>query len=43
MLVVLPVFSEVDTVRAIVDWLRARLAGQLEEIILVMSPRSQPA
>src|SRR5208283_4055053 len=38
--VVLPVYSETDTVRAIVAWLTDRLGAQLEEIIIVLSPRS---
>lgn len=38
--VVLPVYSETDTVRQIADWLRAFLGGQLEEILIVLSPRS---
>jgi glycosyltransferase involved in cell wall biosynthesis len=41
--VVLPVYSEVDSVRAIVHWLRDHLGGRLEEILLVLSPRSQEA
>lgn len=41
--VVLPVYSETDTVRAIADWLRTNLGEQLEEIVIVLSPRSQPA
>jgi dolichol-phosphate mannosyltransferase len=40
--VVLPVFSETDTVGDITCWLRKRLAGQLEEIVIVLSPRSDP-
>jgi dolichol-phosphate mannosyltransferase len=39
--VVLPVFSETDTVAEIVGWLRQMLAGRLEEIIIVLSPRSE--
>src|SRR5262245_35928922 len=39
--VVLPVYSESETVRTLVDWLRNNLAGRLEEIIIVLSPRSQ--
>jgi dolichol-phosphate mannosyltransferase len=38
--VVLPVFSETDTVRLIADWLRQNLGEQLFEIIIVISPRS---
>ncbi len=38
--VVLPVFSETDTVRLIADWLRDHLGGRLLEIIIVISPRS---
>lgn len=41
--VVLPVFSEVESVREIVNWLRDRLETRLHEIILVVSPRSQEA
>jgi dolichol-phosphate mannosyltransferase len=41
--VVLPVFSETETVRQVVDWLRDHLAGRLEEIVVVLSPRSQEA
>jgi dolichol-phosphate mannosyltransferase len=40
--VVLPVFSETDTVVDIVNWLRRRLARQLQEIIIVLSPSSSP-
>jgi glycosyltransferase involved in cell wall biosynthesis len=38
--VVLPVYSETDTVRAIVEWLRAHFESLLAEIIIVQSPRS---
>jgi glycosyltransferase involved in cell wall biosynthesis len=38
--VVLPVYSETDSVRAIVDWLRTHFGSLLEEIIIVQSPRS---
>jgi glycosyltransferase involved in cell wall biosynthesis len=41
--VVLPVYSETDTVRQIADWLREQLGPQLEEMLIVLSPRSQPA
>jgi hypothetical protein len=41
--VVLPVYSETETVRKIATWLRENLGGQLEEIIIVLSPRSQQA
>ncbi len=41
--VVLPVFSETDTVRIVADWLRANLGSQLLEIIIVISPRSSAA
>jgi dolichol-phosphate mannosyltransferase len=37
------VYSETGIVRAIADWLRANLGEQLEEIIIILSPRSQPA
>ncbi len=40
--VVMPVFSETDTVRIVVEWLRAELASRLHEIIIVISPRSSP-
>ena len=39
----LPVYSETETVRQVVDWLRDNLAGRLEEILIVLSPRSKPA
>src|SRR6185437_10381606 len=38
--VVLPVFSETDTVRIVADWLRQHLGERLLEIIIVISPRS---
>jgi glycosyltransferase involved in cell wall biosynthesis len=38
--VVLPVYSETDSVRAIVNWLRDHFDSLLEEIIIVQSPRS---
>jgi dolichol-phosphate mannosyltransferase len=38
--VVMPVFSETDTVRTVVEWLRDNLATRLHEIIIVISPRS---
>jgi glycosyltransferase involved in cell wall biosynthesis len=41
--VVLPVYSETDTVRQITGWLRATLAELLHEIVIILSPRSQPA
>jgi dolichol-phosphate mannosyltransferase len=40
---VLPVYSETETVRQVVDWLRDNLAGRLEEIIIVLSPMSRDA
>jgi dolichol-phosphate mannosyltransferase len=39
--VVLPVYSETETVRQVADWLRENLAGRLEEILIILSPRSQ--
>jgi dolichol-phosphate mannosyltransferase len=36
----MPVFSETETVRIVVDWLRENLASRLHEIIIVISPRS---
>lgn len=39
--VILPVYSETDTIRAIVAWLREHLASRLKEIIIVLSPRSR--
>src|SRR3954454_15373825 len=41
--VVLPVYSETETVRRVVGWLGDNLAGRLEEIIIVLSPRSKQA
>lgn len=41
--VVLPVFSETETVRDVVTWHRNHLGDRLEEIVIVLSPRSQPA
>jgi dolichol-phosphate mannosyltransferase len=41
--VVMPVFSETDTVRTVVEWLRDTLAARLHEIIIVISPRSSKA
>lgn len=38
--VVLPVFSETDSVRLIADWLRQNLGDRLLEIIAIVSPRS---
>jgi dolichol-phosphate mannosyltransferase len=38
--VVLPVFSETDTVRLIADWLRQNLGERLLEIIVIISPHS---
>jgi glycosyltransferase involved in cell wall biosynthesis len=40
--VVLPVYSETETVRQIADWLRQNLGELLTEIVIVVSPRSQP-
>jgi dolichol-phosphate mannosyltransferase len=39
--VVLPVYSETETVRQVIDRLRADLAGRLGEILIVLSPRSK--
>src|SRR5207302_2062782 len=39
--VVLPVYSETQTVAQIADWLRNHLGPHLEEIIIVLSPHSQ--
>jgi dolichol-phosphate mannosyltransferase len=39
--VVLPVYSETETVRQVVDWLRANLAARLGEILIILSPRSR--
>jgi dolichol-phosphate mannosyltransferase len=41
--VVLPVYSETQTVREVVSWHRKHLGKRLEEIVIVLSPRSQPA
>jgi dolichol-phosphate mannosyltransferase len=41
--VVMPVFSETDSVRTIVNWLRANLGSRLLEVIIVISPRSSQA
>lgn len=41
--VVLPVYSETESLWTIVTWLRDTLGTQLEEIIIVLSPHSQPA
>jgi dolichol-phosphate mannosyltransferase len=41
--VVLPVYSETETVRDVVRWHREHLGGRLEEIIIVLSPRSGDA
>jgi dolichol-phosphate mannosyltransferase len=41
--VVLPVYSETETLRAIVTWLRETLQTQLDEITIVLSPNSQDA
>jgi hypothetical protein len=41
--VVMPVFSETDSVRQIVDWLVRVIGPRLEEIIIVQSPRSSEA
>ncbi len=38
--VVMPVYSETDSVRQIVEWLMREVGPRLEEIILVQSPRS---
>jgi glycosyltransferase involved in cell wall biosynthesis len=38
--VVLPVFSETDTVRLIAEWLRQNLGERLLEILIIVSPRS---
>lgn len=40
--VVMPVFSETDSVRLIADWLRHQLGERLLEILIVISPRSSP-
>jgi glycosyltransferase involved in cell wall biosynthesis len=41
--IVLPVYSETETVRRIVNWFRDNLGDMLAEIIIVVSPRSQTA
>jgi dolichol-phosphate mannosyltransferase len=41
--VVMPVFSETDTVRQIAVWLIRELGSRLHEIIIVQSPRSSEA
>jgi hypothetical protein len=41
--VVLPVYSETESLRAIVTWLRATLGSQLDEILIVLSPQSRAA
>jgi len=41
--VVLPVYSEVESVSEVVAGLRDRLGSRLEQIVLVLSPRSQAA
>ncbi len=41
--VVLPVFSETETVRDVVLWHREHLGARLEEIVIVLSPRSGEA
>ncbi|HTU91545.1 MAG TPA: glycosyltransferase 87 family protein [Gemmataceae bacterium] len=41
--VVMPVYSETDTVRQIAEWLIRELGPHLHEIILVQSPRSSEA
>lgn len=40
--VVLPVFSETDSIREVVNGLKDILAGRLLEIVIVMSPKSGP-
>jgi dolichol-phosphate mannosyltransferase len=40
--VVLPVFSETESIREIVGWLTNYLGSRLCEIIIIVSPRSQP-
>ncbi|HJZ87732.1 MAG TPA: glycosyltransferase family 2 protein [Polyangia bacterium] len=39
--VVLPVYSETETVREIVGWLKHNLGSRLEEIVIIISPKSQ--
>lgn len=41
--VVLPVYSETDSVRQVVQWLTDHLAERLKEIVIVLSPRSKEA
>src|SRR5262249_54125674 len=41
--VVMPVFSETDTVRDVCDWLTRELGDRLLEIIIIISPRSNEA
>ncbi len=41
--VVMPVFSETDTVRQIALWLMRELGSRLQEIIIIQSPRSSEA
>src|SRR5207249_466143 len=38
--VVLPVYSETDSVREVVGWLRRHFSEQLSEILIIISPRS---
>jgi dolichol-phosphate mannosyltransferase len=38
--VVMPVFSETESVRTIANWLRTHLGSRLLEVIIVISPRS---
>jgi len=41
--VVMPVFSETDTVRALCQWLTRELGEHLLEVIIIISPRSSDA
>jgi glycosyltransferase involved in cell wall biosynthesis len=41
--VVLPVYSETETVRQVVDWLLENLAGRLAEVLIILSRRSSAA
>ena len=41
--VVMPVFSETESVRTIANWLRTHLGSRLLEVIIVISPRSSQA
>lgn len=41
--VVMPVYSETDTVRQIAEWLLRELGPRLHEILLIQSPRSSEA